>query len=1152
MSNNRYYHEDYRIPVDVDVLEEIGNPVIEGSGGSCFPAGTFVLIAGGFTPIENVRVGDPIIAYDRYGYVEHGYVTVCHKHEEFSEDLYFVYAGEVSLFPKGVTGNHAIYDSSTQEHKEIKDFSIGESLVDLDGISHEITSIEIIENSIIEDKPVVYNLTVEPQHTYFVGDGTTFIRVHNGGGSKAASSASSAPYPESPNTLASITYARILEVVSHGEVEDVAVGDGKGVYLNGTAVLGPAGGEQIKGVTTKFRKGTPGQTYIEGFETTEIEVSSLGGGNGVLVTKATPVTFALPDPDIDSARITLRFPSGLYVMNKVVGAVVGASISFRIWTRPSGGSYTLIIDRTIQGKTTSPWEVDFVVPAPAGASLWDVKVQRLTDDDVDINASSEGKLASTSTFIFQRITERINGKHAYPNIALAAIEVDAKSVGNAIPTRSYLCKGIKVKVPDIFNPVTRTYQAGTFWDTVTFKTAWTDDPAWVLRDLITNDEYGLADYFGAGLDVDDLAFYEASMYNNCLTWTGSGYSNIGVDGLPLIPDGFGGREVRYRFNTVIATQQDAWQLLQSVASNMRAIVVTNGSMISIVQDRPKNVKRIFNTSNVIDGLFVYSSTDASQRATAIHCTFNDKNERYLPKTIVEKDQPGINKLGYQPKDIVAYACVHESQARRMAKWMLYTEQTQSDIISFSTGLNVSDLSPGDVIATLDDFKITDGTYFLTGRISSISGTTVNLGNSIKLKSGRTYTLQVMGLDYETIHTRTVTTGAGTWSTLSVSVAFSAGDYSNREFYCYAVGHEEPRQMLIQTISESSKGIHAISGIVYDSSKYAYIETGLSLTPRVYETPLPTFVPPVFNITVTEIYTNDDIVGNNYLDVRWDWNEDRGMKGAVTFTLKWNRDNGDYKIINNILTKDYAIKDTTPGVYNIIIIAEALQGKQSIPVFYTYNHRTNAGTSTLSPPIEFYVQGTTGTAFTGRHIAVTWKFNPLNLEAKDTLMDYLLESWTIDGQTRLGSFTVKPKTEKFLENGVTENPFYRGGKFNYTYEQNQNDYGSASRNVMLKVYSRDMIGDLSLPVVKTFSNPVPAVPSFHVISGIDTVYIDITPGEIGSGGGGGELPVVDFEWDTDSAHGWDAGSWKATDTPGTSLAFQWNAGALHSWNVGKWS
>ena len=1133
----KYFNEDYK----EELLDEevVDSTYISGSGGGCFPAGSLVKTAHGTQPIEKCFVGDMVLGYDKFGEVEFALISAIHIHEKhtYLDDLYFIYSNDVSLFPFGITGNHAVYDLKTNTHKEISEFKIGDKLLNLEGIEIEITSISITTNAELPDTFNVYNLTIEPQHTFFTGAEENWIRVHNGGGGKKGSSPHVAQ--EAPNTLRSSAIAKVLEVLSYGPIVGIN-GGAKGVYLNNTLIQNPDNSYNFAGITFAERTGTASQTYIAGFNDTESEV--VLSGNKVIY--GTPVIEQLPDTNISVVRATVLLNEGLWAQNKTNGDMNGFTVQYQIHYRTSLiGTWNLAIDKTIAAKSTSPYEIAHRISAPSGSVIHSVKVTRISAADVDSS--------TRSVISFPRLTQIIEEVRTYNNIALAGITIPAESVGNQIPVRAYDISGIKVKIPDVYNPVTRVYSGG-YWNGGTTTVAWTDNPAWILYDLITNVDYGMATFLGQPIDVDVFSFFEAAMYNDCVTWNGTAYSTT------LITNGNGGTEVRYKFNAVIATQSDAWQLLHAVASNMRALLVMKGTQISILQDRPRNSTKIITTSNVLDGTFLYSGSEVTSRATAINCTFNDRLDRYLPRTISEQDNIAIGKYGHIVKDIVAFGCVDESQARRMAKWALYTEINQYDTIAFSMALNIVDMAVGQVISVLDENYISTANTYTTGKVVSATGFTIVLDKPLTISAGVSYTFGLMSLDYSSIISYSVSTGAGTnLTTITLATSVAAGDYTNYDYFCYSTGTPNPVPFIIQAITEGTKGIYSITGIKYVASKYASIEGGLVAVPPIYTPPFATSLPPVSNITFNEVYMNDGIASNNYIGVDWLWDsiakpitsitrvgtvatvtatahgysngnaisisgitnsvlyngifviagvtantftytmpgtptanaiivgtinaikDLHTTKDVVTFNLRWRRDNNNYAIVTNLSAKSFQIPDTTPGNYEVTIEVINMQGKKSLATYATYAYRIVAGTSTLLPPTNFYVLDTVGTVFTDTHIPLTWTYPIANSSKTDTLLDYILETWYGLETTPRATYIIKPDIGT------------KNGSFDYTALNNINDFTSLSRSVTFKLYSRDMVGDKSTAIASTFTNPTPAIQSFTIFSGVSSVFISIT-------------------------------------------------------------
>lgn len=1047
--SEKYYSENYQ----QDTVSVENTDSISGSGGGgCFPAGTLVRTGKGFRPIDLIRVGDSVVSYDRFGVLELGYITekIVHAPYSYKDKLYFVYSKEVLLFPEGITGNHAVYDPSTKEHKQISEFKVGECLEDFEGKLYPITRINRLDR---QELPV-YNLLVEPQHTYTVAG----IKVHNGGGGKSSGSPRAAQ--EAPNTLQSSSIASILEVISHGEIEGI-IGGEKGVTFNSTVLQNLDNSYNFSGIEFEERTGLPTQLPIDGFAMVEGELAL----PGTTITSA-GVVEDLVNSNVDYARVTIRMPEGLWKQNKTNGDLEGYTVGYAIQVRDYPlGSFTTVLTKVYNDKTTSAWEVAHRIKKPDGATQWSIKVIRTTPED--------SSAATKSIITLARITELTDQVLAYDKIAYVGLRVPAEVVGNKIPVRAYQVKGIKVKVPANYDTVLRTYGA-SYWNGV-FKTAWTDNTAWVLYDLITDEEYGMNRFLNQPIDVDIWAFYEASLYCDAATWN----TDTQTYSYNLLDDGQGGTEVRYTFNAVIQVQQSAWQLLHAIASNMRAILVMKGNQISLIQDRPKLPVKLFNNSNVLEGLFTYSGTESTSRATAINCTFNDKLDRYLPRTISEEDSAGIDSFGYNVKDLVAYGAVTESQARRMAKWALYTEIHQPELVSFAVALNIVDIEVGDVVSVMDDDYISDTNDYLTGRVVSISGTTVILGNDVTLATGHTYNFGVMSPDYSEIVEGVITTPAGTTNTLTLNTALPAGDYTNHEFFCYSSGFIEPRNFLIQSITENEKGRYTIAGLFFDNNKFAAIEQGIVVPPGSYTNLIATVVPAVTNIRFNPIYVSNGLITDNKIIVEWDWENAVDQPDQVTYRLRWRRDNNNYVFVNDIASKRFEIPSIVPGTYDVWIEAQNLQGKSSLATFSTYAYRTTAGSSTLLPPENFFVKDTTGVAFTGTHIPVTWTFPTTNEDKEDTLLDYQLEAWSTDGLTLLSTHLIQPDS-------------VRGGSFTYTLEMNRDDYVTASRSVQLRVYSRDTVGELSIAETKTFTNATPTSPAFSILSGNEAAYIDITP------------------------------------------------------------
>lgn len=1049
-SNNRYYDYHYYNTADTTFIgerEEIHGA--GGGGGSCFPAGTFVRTQTGYTLIENLNVGDILLSYDRFGEIDFSMILAVNIHEypDIRDDLFNFNNGLLIC-----TGNHALYDIATNEHRLAHDFKVGDKLTNMNGETLEITSIKRTSCETYEPGFKVYNFEVSPFHTYFVSttcEVTTgkaeWIKVHNGGGGGSKNSQARAAQ-EAPNTLRSSAVVRVLEVLSEGEIVGV-VGGAKGAFLNATPIQNSDGSYNFTNVSFDQRYGLPSQTYIPGFSSIETEQNK-----NVNVTYDSPSTQSVIGSGVQAARVTIMLPDGLWKQDTSNGDLNGYSVNYAIDVKPTAsGTWTEVVNHTLTGKTTSSYEISHRVTAPA--ANWDIRVRRISADDT---------LASMkSSFKFARWTEIQEIVETYNNTAYVGLTVPAESVGNQIPTRGYDVIGLKVQIPSNYNPTTRVYTGS--WDG-TFTTAWTDNTAWILYDLLTNTRYGVATYLNQTILVDKWEFYNCSVYN---------------DG--LVPDGKGGYEVRYTFNSVIQQQSDAWQLLHAVASNMRANLAMAGNQITLIQDRPTTATKIITNANVIEGSFVYSTVDAAARVTAVNVTFNDKNNYYLPRTIsVENNTSGAthtvnygngeNIWGYNVQDLVAFGCVTESYAQRMARWVLYSEAKQADLVTFSLALNVVDVQVGDVVTLMDNDYISNENTYLAGRVSNVSETTVTLSCPVTLDSGYTYKIGFTNIANDNIIERTITSAAGTVSTVTIDSALPTGDYTNKEFFCYSTGHIVPRNFKIIAITESERGVYSINAQFYDPLKWSAIEQNISIAtqPTSNTFSQPSVATPT-NITFQTVTYNDNVYGKTAdLRVKWEQTD----PNVLDFRIRWLRELNPWSAYETVSTKDFTIKNVTDGTYKVEIVAIRVDGKISLPA--TAQSVIDAAVTTILPPTNLFITGTTGTTFTTKDLSFSWTENPANanLPNAKTSQYYVEIRNAADAMIR----------SQFI--GIDQT------SYTYYYDDMVIENG-VQRTFNVRVYAVDAVNRKSTTYAsKTFTNAAPAMISMTVQSTDNSSFITL--------------------------------------------------------------
>lgn len=642
---------------------------------------------------------------------------------------------------------------------------------------------------------------------------------------------------------------KIVEVISEGEVYGLADGM-KSIYFDKTPVQNKDGSYNFKNVQVEGRVGGQVQDLMAGFNTSEKEV-----GVGTLVKKNLPLTRTVTDSKVSRLRLTIGVQS--LFKQEDNGDTNGTSVNFIITI----GSRTYPV--SISGKYSSQYlqhhTFDNLPSVP-----FIVKVERTTDD------STTQRLQNNT--IWSSYTEIIDTEFTYPNTALIGVKFDSEYFSN-IPTRTYDLLGLKVKVPSNYD--TRTHQYTGIWDG-TFKVDWTDNPAWVLYDVVTNKRYGLGGRLGE-FGADKWALYQVAQYCD-----------------QLVPDGFGGQEPRFTCNAWLTEQRSAYQVINDICSIFRAMPVWNGQQLTVVMDRPADPVWTYTNANVDESGFSYTFSARKSRHNAIQVEYADKENSYEKAIEYVADDESIRKNGLNVKKITAFGCTSRGQAHRTALWLLQTEKLETKTVTFTVGAEGLMHIPGDII------KVADTHYAGTnigGRVLAINGTTVTLDREITL-SGNSY------LSYINANAKHQNI-----KIISVNGAEVTLDQPPLGLELYGVWSLTTQQVTSQlfkalSVKEEDKGKYTIMALQHEPQKEAIVDNGAKFEP-VGTTVLTT--PQISNIGVAvnadgSVSVDSSVTGGNGI-VKYDI---RIYKGGVLYDVRLGQqshnlnidglENGDYSVL----------------------------------------------------------------------------------------------------------------------------------------------------------------------------------------------------------------------------------------------------------------
>lgn len=624
----------------------------------------------------------------------------------------------------------------------------------------------------------------------YSGTYQTFDFNHAAKGGKSGKRNSST---EAPNNLQSNATVRIIDLISEGPCYGLSdqTDKLKAVYLDDVVVQNDDDSYNFQGLVLEERPGDPTQTPMPGFSSAESEtdVSSI-------VTQSTPVVRSVAATN-DDVRVTINVPA-LYEVEEDNGSIKPATVEFTVEIQPNGGSYSEVLRYKISGKTNSTYQVAFRIELPSSGP-WNVRVSRVTADS--------GSSFLVNDIYWSSFTSIVNHKLYYPNCAIVGLSADARQFGSNIPSRSYLFKGREVSIPSNYNPTTRTYTG--VWNG-TFSTGWTDNPAWILYDLLTNTRYGLGDDIPADF-INKWALYEIGEYCD-----------------ELVDDGMGGTEPRYTINTQIVDRGEAWDLLNSIVSVFRGMFYWGAGTIEFSYDHDEEPTKVLSPANVVGGVFNYSSGQYRSNHSVAVIAWNDPELYHRVNYEVVEDRDLIAKYGYKPIETTAWGCTSRGQAHRTGKWILDTEK-YGEFVSFSVSLDNADLRPGTVIEINDPEYNTDR---FAGRLESGSTTTV-LQLDSEFTKGANGTVRVQLTD-GTVEERTVTTGAGSTSTLTVSSAFSSAPGPGA-MWSYAESGADNRLWRVVSVEENDDLSFNVFAIYHDPNKFTRVESDIDLPPNTFST-----------------------------------------------------------------------------------------------------------------------------------------------------------------------------------------------------------------------------------------------------------------------------------------------------------------------------
>lgn len=712
---------------------------------------------------------------------------------------------------------------------------------------------------------------------------------------------------ESPDSLASISYANLLDLCSEGEIKGLVKGL-QSVFLNETPVENSDGTVNYDSMEIQYRLGTQDQEYLPGFPAVENERQV----NFALKANA-PFIQAVTNNQLSGIRVLLAVPR-LFYQNPTSGDTTGTRVEYSISLKTGDGPFVEMVKGAFDGKTSTQYERTHRIDLPKSSSGWTLKVERQTADTIT---------GATNGTTLVSYTEVIDRKFRYPNSAIFGMKFDASQFSQT-PTRAYELEGIILRVPSNYEPTTRTYSG--VWNG-TFKLAYCNNPAWIYYDLVLNDRYGLG-HLIKQYQVDRYELYRIAQYCD-----------------QMVSDGKGGTEPRFTCNLYLQQRADALRVIQDLAAIFRGMAYWGGGMITVTSDMPEDSQYTYTNANVLDEKFEYSGTGRKTRYSICLVSWNDPNDFYRPKVEYVEDAETLRLFGHRQTEATAIGCTSQSQAQRLGRWMLLTNKMETETVNFTVGLDGVLVRPGKVVRIANNDR---AGRRIGGRLRSATvnqlvlddEVTVYKGDEITviMPSGVAVTRVVAGVGYPVTWDGTFVTwdnGMVTWDLESYSQDVQQIILSENlpdipvTHSIWAIDSTTLATQFfrILTIAEDFQGTNMnfkVTATLHIPDKFSAVDDGTRLESLPVTIIPPSIQPPVKNITVTSDYAISQGLVQTTMTAVWD-----AAPNAVAYEMQWKYNNGNWIYGGRVGTTSIDVKGILAGRYQVRVQAFNSNGLGSV-------------------------------------------------------------------------------------------------------------------------------------------------------------------------------------------------------------------------------
>ena len=751
------------------------------------------------------------------------------------------------------------------------------------------------------------------------------------------------PAPREPvraeDTLNSKEFATIQDLLSEGEIEGFATPSKKGIarnnanynnacladiFLDNTAVLNVSPDDpnfttklssltdtdfSFEDVTFIPKFGEGNQKPVANLENANLQKTS----NTILTNSAVVTTSSFVDsPDLSlgqhAAEVTIQFLA--LQKFETNGDVLGTEVNYQILLQEDNGPFNVIVDETITGRSKDSYSREHTINlsndtfGDANYTQAKIRVKRITAD------SNQDEIQDT--FGVSRIEEVVYTPQAYLDCAYSTLRLSAEQF-SSVPQRAFRIRGIKVRIPGAgannsgtptvdINTGRIQYPTDYIFNGTMGAAVWCTCPAMILLDVLTNQRYGLGVHISPDQSTDAKTYESIDLFSYVQA---SRYANEEV----TLEDGT--KEARFACNVAIQGTAEAYQLINELAGVMRAFPIWQTGSITLTQDRPTDSSYLFSLANVTEAGFSYSGSSLKQRHSVISVRYFNMDSREIDYEVFE-DTAAIAKLGIIKKTVQAFGCTSRTQAIRLAKAILFSEQNESETVSFTTSIDAGAIvRPGSVISINDPVR---SVQRRSGRVKSATTEEITVDSDKDLSTfvGGNQTLSIMLPDGK-VETKNVT--AVNNNVISLGSPLSQAPSANSIWMLSStgIGGVEPQTFRVITVEEQDGVNYAITALTYIPGKYANIEEDEPLPVRNLSLLNQPKSPPSGLVAEERIIVKNKLA---IVKIILSW---VSVTGVSQYQVQYRFNNTNW-VIQDVFRPDFEIEGTEAGTYEFKVFS----------------------------------------------------------------------------------------------------------------------------------------------------------------------------------------------------------------------------------------